>query len=401
MIHEEAVKILYGENGIVIYHVHRNVLGHLKPDIENNRSNFPSTFQVDPTTQTNWRVGSEPALTVSIALQHSCCPEQDGRWQDEFESYIGFANTVTGFCKVLTSCHIRTNLHLRLFLPSVEYRTFMGHPDNLLDDFQDCRGVGTAEIFAAGGLPVESDLCSLMCKPLQSFDEILNRARFYQDRARQKRQKFASRPFLDVMIMWSRAQSYFSWWTRDGIELSNKTEAKWTELWDMRLETTLLYATHWLRFPSAKHARGLIEPIFRTYPLKFESAPVPRRLWDKESEGNHILGLCSLLEGCKVCALYNFLKALICKPGNEKVDKEIDKMEAAMENSNIPRDEIARWNIKHVLGRFRHQPLLDPGLDADNHGHRGPADMTEDDLNKLLDSFVRPLACNAQGHEIR
>lgn len=394
MIHKEAVKILYGENGVVMYHVHRNVLGQLKPDIQNEDANFPSTFHVYPTTQTDGRISSEPALTVSIALQHSCYPEQDGQWRDEFESYVGCASTVAGFCKILTSCRIRTNLHLRLFLPSVEYRTFQGHPDSLLDDFQECRGVGTAEIFAVGGLSVEPDLCSLMCKPLQCFDEIISRARHYQDRARQEID-------FQALLMWSKAHCYLVWWPLLGIELSNETEGKWTVFWDMKLETALLYASQWLRMGRPGEARIPLNGMLSNYPLKSESAPVPRRLWDKESEGHYILGLCSLLEGCKVCALHNFLKALICKPGNGKVDQEIDNLEAAMENSNIPRDKIVRWNIKHVLGRFRHQPLLDPSLDADNHSHRGPADMTKEDLNRLVDSFVRPLACNVQGHEIR
>ena len=79
MIHEEAVKIMYGENGVIMYHVHRNVLGHLKPDVQNDNASFPTTFHVWPITQNDGRIGSEPALTVSIALQHSCYPEQDGR----------------------------------------------------------------------------------------------------------------------------------------------------------------------------------------------------------------------------------------------------------------------------------------------------------------------------------
>ena len=394
MIHKEAVKVLYGENGIVLYHVHRNVLGNLRPDIQNDDANFPSTFEVYPTTQPDGRIGSEPALTVSIALQHSCYPEKDGRWRDEFESYVGHASTVAGFCKILTSCHIRTNLHLRLLLPSVEYRTFLGRPEFLLDAFQECRGVGTAEIFGAGGLLIEADLCSLMCKPLQSFDEILNRARRYQDRARQETD-------FEALIMWSRAQCYLVWWPLLGIELSDETEGKWTVFWDMKLETALLFASQWLRMGRPKEARGPVERILTTHPLKSESAPLPRRLWEKEGEGHYILGLCSLFGGCKTCALYNFLKALICNPGHEGADKEIDKLEAATENSGISRDEIVRWNIKHVLGRFRHQPLLDPSLDADNHSHRGPADMTKDDLDRLVDSFVRPLACQVQGHEIR
>ena len=398
MIHEEAVKILYGENGVVMYHVHRSLIGQLMVGSQNERNDFPSTFKVYHITQADGRIGSEPALTVSVALQHSCYPEQDSRWRDEFERYVGIAADVAGFCKVLTACHIRPSLHLRLSLPSVEYRKFGGRPDIILDHFRECRGVGTAEIFTAGGLSIEPDRCSLMCKPLQCFDEILNQARSYRDGARQQT---ASRHHLEALMMWGKAYCYLYWWAVHGVELSNETEAKWTEFRDMKLETALLYASHWLRHPSAQEARRVMATMLGTYPLKSESAPVPRRLWDKESEGRYILGLCSLLEGCNVCALYNFLKALICKPGNEKVDKEIDKLEAAMENSNIPRDEIARWNIKHVLGRFRHQPLLDPSLDADNHGHRGPADMTEDDLNKLVDSFVRPLACKNQGLHMR
>lgn len=391
------MKILYGENGVIMYHVHRNVIGQLRPNSQNELDDFPSTFSLYHITQADGRIGSEPALTVRVALQHSCYPEQDSRSRDEFERYVGIASTVAGFCKVLTSCQIRPSLHLRLSLSSIEYR-FQGRADDILGHFRECRGVGTAEIFAAGGSSVEPDLCSLMCKPLQCFDEILKQARYYYDRARQQT---ASRHHLEALGMWSKAHCYLGWWASWGIELSNETEGKWAEFWDLKIETALLYASQWLRHPSAKEARGVIGTIIGTYPLTSEFAPVPRRLWDNESEGHHILGLCSLIEGCKVCALYNFLKALICKPGHEGADKEIDRMEAALENSNIPRDEIARWNIKHVLGRFRHQPLLDPSLDAENHGHRGPADMTEDDLNKLVDSFVRPLACNVQGHEIR
>ena len=392
------MKILYGENGVVMYHVHRNVVGQLMVGSQNERNDFPSTFNVYHITQADGRIGSEPALTVSVALQHSCYPEQDSRWRDEFERYVGIGSDIAGFCKVLTACHIRSSLHLRLSLPSVEYRKFAGRPDNILDNFRECRGVGTAEIFAAGGLSIEPDLCSLMCKPLQRFDEILNLARSYQDRARQQT---ASRHNLEALVMWGKAHCYLHWWAVHGVELSNETEAKRTEFWDMKLETALLYASQWLRHPSAKEARRVIATILGTYPLKSESAPVPRRFWDKESEGLYMLGLCSLDDGCKVCALSCFLRALICKPGHEGVDKEIDKLEAAMENSNIPGDEIVRWNIKHVLGRLRHQPLLDPSLDADNHSHRGPADMTRDDLNRLVNSFVRPLACQVQGHEIR
>ena len=399
MIHEEAVKIMYGENGVIMYNVHRNVLGHLKPDVQGDNSSFPTTFRVWPITQNDGRIGSEPALTVSIALQHSCYPEQDGRWREDFESYVGLGETLAGFCKVLTSCHIRTTLHLRLSLPSAEYRTLWGRPKYLLDKFQECRGIGTAEIFAAGGLPVETDLCSLICRPLQSFDEILNRARCYLDRVRQL---LASRHHVEALNQLGAAYRFLTWWPQSGVELSDYGhEGKWTEFWDMKLETSLLFASQWLRFGGAAHARVPIRGILTTYPLKRESAPVPRRLWDKEGEGHYILGLCSLVEGCKLCALYDFLKALISKPGHEGADEEIDKLEAAVQTSNIPLDEIVGWNIKHVLGRFRHQPLLDPSLDADDHRQRGPADMTEDDLNWLVDSFVRPLACKVQGHQIR
>ena len=202
MIHKEAVKILYGENGVVMYHVLRNVLGQLRPDLDNERNNFPTDFSVWPITQADGRIGSDPALTVSVALQHSCYPEQDSL---EFERYVGVASTIADFCKVLTSCYIRPSLHLRLSLPSVEYRKFAGHPDSLLDTFRECRGVGTAEIFAAGGSSIEPDLSSLMCRPLQSFDEILSQARSYQDRACQQ---VASRHRAEATIMWSRAHCY-------------------------------------------------------------------------------------------------------------------------------------------------------------------------------------------------
>ena len=396
MIYEEAVKVLYGENGVVMYHVHRNVRGNLRPDSQDDVVNFPSTLRVYPVAHIDDRFGSKPALTVSIALQHSCYPEQDGRWRDEFESYCGVAGTLAAFCNILTSCKIRTTLHLRVSLPSVEYRTWGGRQEFLLNSFQDCRGVGTAEIFAAEGLPVETDLCSLMCKPLQSFDEILSRARYYQDRVRQL---LANQHHEEALYTLELIYCYLDWWPRRGIELSNETEGKWTEFWDIKLETSLLYASEWLRVGHPNEARLPIEKIFTTYPLKTESTPVPRRLWEKEGEGYYILGLCSLFEGCKTCALYGFLQALICKPGHERFDKQIDELEAAVENSDIPRDEIVRWNIKHVLRRFRHQPLLDPSLDADNHSQRGPADMTKDDLNRLVDSFVRPLACRVQGHQ--
>ena len=399
MIHEEAVKTLYGENGVVMYHVHRNVLGNLRPVVsQNNGANFPSTFNVYPVAQTDGRIGFEPALTVSIALQHSCFPEQYGRWRDEFESYVGFGSTLNGFCKILTSCQIRMTLHLRLSLPSVEYRTWGGRLEFLLDSFQDCRGVGTAEIVTAESLPVETDLCSLMCKPLQSFNEILNRARCYQDRVRQQ---LASPHHVEAPDTLSAAYRYFIWWPTLGIELSNETEGKWTEFWDMKLEISLLYASQWLGLGNPNEVRAPIEIIFTTYPLKPESAPVPRRFWDKDSEGHYILGLCALLVDDKICALYEFLQALISMPGNERVDKEIDKLEAASENSDIPRDEIVRWNIKHVLGRFRHQPLLDPSLDADDHRHRGPAGMTADDLYMLVDRFVHPASFTLQRYDRR
>ena len=89
-------------------------------------------------------------------------------------------------------------------------------------------------------------------------------------------------------------------------------------------------------------------------------------------------------------------------PGNDKVDEEVDKLEAAIENSEIPEDDIVRWNIKYVMRRFRHQPLLDPRLDADDHKHRGPVDMTKDDQFKLGDSFVQnfvhPAGCKIVWH---
>lgn len=393
MIHKEAVKILYGENGVVLYHVHRNVLGQLRIDPQNDHDDFPSAFPVYAVTQADGRIGSEPALTVSIALQH---PDQDSRWRDEFESYIGLASSIQGFARLLTFCHIRTGLHLRLYLPSVEYHKWEGRLDSLLNDFKDCRGVGTAEVFAAGGWPVESDLCSLMCKPLERFDEILNRARWYRERARQL--LVDGGHHSKALLILARAYRFHDWWTLRGIELGNETEEKWTEYWDLRCETALVYACQLLHHRSPKEAREKIEYILGTYPLNSESAPVAKNFWDQKSTCYYVLGRCSHHERCWICALYNYLKALIYEPGHPAADNEIDKLEAAVGNSELKWSVIIRWNIKHVLGRFRHQPLLDRSLDADNHSHRGPADMTEDDLNRLVDSFVRPLACKVQGH---
>ncbi len=384
-IHDEAVKIFYAENGFVMYHVHRNVLGQLRPNPQNDHHDFPSTFVVWPVTGADGRIGSEPALTISIALQHSCCSVQDSRWRDEFDTYVGYAFHMPEFCKVITSCHIRDRLHVRLSLPSVEYRTFQGRLDRLLDCFQECRGVGSAEIFDVGGLPVETDLSHLMAKPLEHFDEILTRARCYQDRVRQQ---VARRHYSEALGTLERACTFLGWWSENGIELSNETEEKWTAFWDLKLETSLLFASQSLHHGNFERAREEIDIILGTYPLKRESAPVPRRLWEKESEGHYIAGLSYLLEDRTISALHSFLKALISKPGHEKVDEEIDKIEAAIENSDQPRDEIARWNIKHVLEGFRHQHLLDPSLDEDNHGHRGPASMTKDDLITLCGSFV-------------
>ena len=377
-----------------MYHVHRNVLGQLRPNPPNDDIDFPSTFSVYPVTGVDGRIGSEPALTVSIALQHSCDSVQDSRWRDEFDTYVGYSLHIHEFCKVLTSCLIRDRLQVRLSLPSVEYHTWLGRPDQILDCFQECRGVGSAQIFDAGGLPVETDLSHLMAKPFENFDEILNRARGYQDRARQQ---IARRHYSDVLGTLSRARDFFIWWSKQDIELSNETEAKWTEFWDIKLETSLLCASQLLRRGNWGRAREEIIEVFETFPLKLESASVPRRLWDNVSECHYFMGLSYLLEDrkvCgKVCALQSFLKALISKPGHEQVDNEIDKIEAAIENSDYPADEIARWNIKHVLERFRHQPLLDSSLDADNHGHRGPASMTEDELSALRRKFVNFLAC--------
>ena len=407
-IHHEAVEIFYGENGFVMFHVHRKVLGHLRTNAQSDRDDFPSSFTLYSVTGADGRIGSEPALTVSIALQHSCSSVQDSQWQDEFERYVGCSGTLPRLCKTLTMCHIKNSLHLRLSLPSMEHRTLKGRADHLLggrldhllDHFQECRGVGSAEILAPGGLPVETDLSSLMAKPLESFDEILNRGRCYQDRVRQ----LADRRPTETLSTLQRATSFFDWWSSNGFELSNETDKKWTEFWDMKTETSLLHAFQWLQFGEPKKAREVARRILRTYPLKSESAPVPRRLWDKESEGHYILGLTYLQgyeEDCMICALYEFLQALISKPGHERVDTEIDKMEAAIENSDIPGDDIVRWNIKHVLGRFRHQPLLGPSLDADNHSHRGPAGMTADEMYRLVDNFAHLAICKLQRYDRR
>ena len=392
-IHDEAAELFYGENGFVMYHLHRKVLGQLRPNTQDDRNDFPSSFALYlfPFTGADGRIGSEPALTVSVALQHSCSSVA------EFESYVGSPNSLPGLCNILTCCPIRNSLHLRLSLPSMEYRKLEGRLDRLLDSFQECRGVGTAEILAAGGLPVETDLSSLMERPVEHFDEILTRARCYQDRVRQLA---ALRP-VEVLPTLNRAYYFLDWWAFRGFELSNETDEKWAEFWDMSLETSLAYALQCLQYEKLNKAREVIRCMLETRPLKSESAPVPRRLWDKESEGHYILGLCSLSGGCMICALYEFLQALISKPGHEKVDKEIDKMEAAMENSNIPGDDIVRWNLKHVLGRFRHQPLLDPSLDADNHSHRGPAGMTADELYRLVDNFAHLAVCKLQRYDRR
>ena len=399
-IHDEAVEIFHGENVPIMFHVHRQVLGHLKSNARDDGVNFPVSFAVHAVTGADGRIGSEPALTVSIAPQRSCSSVQDSQWQDEFERYVGFPRNLPGICKSITMCHIKNSLHLRLSLPSAEYRTLEGRLDRLLDDFRECRGVGTAEILTAGGMPVETDLSSLMAKPLENFDEILTRARCYQERVRQ----LAGRRPSEALPVVDRADYFFGWWSSNGFELSNETNKKWTEFWDMKTETSLAYAFQLLQCGEPKKAREVARRILQTYPLKSESAPVPRRLWDKESEAHYILGLTYLQdyeEGCVICALYEFLQALISKPGHERVDTEIDKMEAAIENSAIPNDEIVRWNIKHVLGRFRHQPLLDPSLDADNHSHRGPAGMTADELRRLLGNFAHFAFCKRQLYDRR
>lgn len=389
-IHNEAAEIFYGENSFVMYHVHRKLLGQLRP-ITQSYLDFPSDFSLYPVTGADGRIGFEPKLTVDIALQQSCSSAPDGQWQDEWERYVGFSGTVSHLCQVLTSCHIRNSLRLRLSLPPMaENRRSAEHSNTiLLDCFPECRGVGTAEIFTVGGLPVSTDLSSLMEKPLESFDEILTRGRWYQD---QVRQELAGRHHANAMQMLERALSFFGWWNVNRVELSNETDEKWTEFWDMTLEAELLYSVQLLQHGEPDKAREAVKVIFSMHPLLKGSGPVPRRLWDKEGEGHYILGLCSLAEGCKICALYEFLQALIRKPGYETVDKEIDKLEAAIEKSESPDDEIVRWNIKYVMGRFRHQPLLDPSLDADDHKHRGPADMTADDQYKLEDSFVQSFA---------
>ena len=385
-IHDEAVKIFYGENGFIMFHVHRKVLGQLRL---NDLHDFPSTFALIPVTGAVGGMGSEPALTVSIALQHSCSSILDSQWQDEWERYVGIPMALSRLCRIITCCHIRNTLHLRLSLPSVEYHTLEGRPDRLLENFHECRGVGTAEILSAEGSPVKTDLSFLMTQPLELFDEILVRGRYYQS---QVRRQLVRQNRLETLRTLATAENFFLWWCLNGFELSNETDEKWTEFWDMKLETSLIHAFQTLQYGEPKNACQVTRRIWGTRPLKYESAPIPRRLWDKESECHYILGLCSLFEDCKICALYEFLHALISMPGNEKVDKEIDKLEAAIEHSDIPDDEIILWNIKHVLQRFRHQPLLDPSLDANEHKHRGPADMTADDQYKLEDSFVQSFA---------
>ena len=382
-IHDEAVKIFYRENGFIMYHIHHKVLDQLKPTPQGDRNDWPSALDLYPVTGADGKIGSEPALTVSIALQHSCSSVPDSQWQDEWNRYVGFPTSIPPLCRFLTVCQIRNRLHLRLSLPSmVEYRTSEGLlGTTLLDCFQECRGVGAAEIFVAGGLPGEIDLSSLMTKPLEHFDELLTRARCYQDRVRQQ---LTGHHFLETLPTLARADSFFSSWIDHGVELSNETDEKWIEFWDLRLHISMLHAFEWLQHGKPKEARQVINHTSKTYPLKLGSLPVPRRLLEKESEGYYILGLCSLFDGCKICALYDFLQALISKPGHEGVDKEIDNMEAAIKNSSHPPDEIVRWNIKHVLGKFRHQP----SLDADDHSHRGPASMTEDELSALKGNFV-------------
>lgn len=388
-IHDEALEVFYEENGFIMYHVHRKVLGQLRfPNAQNGRDFF-SVHPFYPVTGADGRIGFEPALTISIALQGSCSSVPDSRWQDEWERYVGYPGTLPSLCTRLTVCDIRNSVHVRLSLPSLEYRKLEGRLDRLLDYFQECRGVGTAEILAAGGLPVENDRSSLMAKPLDRFDEILDRGQWYHNRARQH---LAGGRRYEALRIVERAVFFFDWWCFHGFELSNETDEKWTEFWDIRLDASLAHASLALQYGGAMEARRVVRLILETPPLKPESAPVPRMFWHKDSEGHYILGLCSLFEGCKICALYEFLQALISQPGREQVDKEIDKLEAAIENSDSPRDEIVRWNIKHVLGRFRHQPPLDPNLDADDHRHRGPAGMTADDLYKLEDSFAQNFA---------
>ena len=399
-IHDEAVNIFYGENGFIMYHVHRKVSDQLRPSTQGDRSDFASAFALYPITGADGRIGSEVALNVSIALQHWCSSVPDSRWQDEWERYVGFPSGLSGFCKALTSCHIRDSLHLRLSIPSmVEFRTSEGRLDTiLLDCFQECRGVGTAEIFAAGGggLPVETDLSSLMTKPLERFDEILTRGRYYQDRVRQQ---LAGRNYSAALPTLGRAVDFFNWWIANNVELSNETDEKWTEFWDMKLEMSLLYAFQWLEYGKPKKARDEMARIFETYPLKREpGTDPPRRLWDKESEGHYITGLAFLAEGNSISALYSFFHALVSKPGHEGVDKEIDKMQTTVEKSDDPRDEIIRWNIKYVLKNFRHQPPLEPSLDADIH--QGPTGMTEHDLSTHLGSFVCPVIYRIRGQQV-
>ena len=390
-IHDEALEIFSQENGFIMYYVHRKLLGQLRPTTDGDARDFLSRSKLYPVTGADGRIGFEPALTVNVALQQSCSPKPDSQSQDEWERYVAFPITLPDFCKTLTMCGIRNSLHVRLYLPSMEYRAVLGRLDFILDHFHECRGVGTAEILAAGGLPVHTDLSSLMAKPLEHFDEILTRARCFQDRVRQLAGRRPSEALPTLMI----ADGFFHYWGFHGFELSNETDKKWNEFWDMFYETLLAYAFQTLQNGDPKTAREVSRAIWETRPMKRESAPVPRRLWDMESEGHYVLGLCSLAEGCKICALYGFFRALINMPGNDKVDKEIDKLEAAIENSEIPEDEIVQWNIKYVLRRFRHQPLLDPRLDADDHKHRGPADMTRDDQFNLGDSFVQSFAHTA------
>ena len=138
-----------------------------------------------------------------------------------------------------------------------------------------------------------------------------------------------------------------------------------------------------------------------TYPLNSESAPLTKKLGHQKAECYYILGICSHRERCWTCALYNYLKALISEPGHPGADEEIDKLEAAVGDSELKWNVIFRWNIKHVLARFRHQPLPDLSSDDDDHSHQGPPDMEEDELNRLVNSFVYPLSCKGPGHDIR
>ena len=73
--------------------------------------------------------------------------KQESTPREKFRSYVGIrSDTLPKFCRLLTNCYTQDRLSISLSLPSVEVHAWEGCRENLLDCFEECRGVGNAAI---------------------------------------------------------------------------------------------------------------------------------------------------------------------------------------------------------------------------------------------------------------